>query len=215
MDYKNYILKIRKNDDLTQAELAHILGVSETTIKYIETGRVKKPSDKSLKSLAKYTKTSPIIVIRDIYFDDSIIEAANKSSAVDMLTKYTTCCILDKWNLIKCELAKNTNNLQTRISHQKYPSKITEIYAVNNFKTEHPYNCDEFLELLFGTIVDYSYLHAEENVKAIAVIFDAKNKKETQLFNNLVKALPTKGKFKVTLILFDKDECKTIKKWIC
>lgn len=212
MNYKNYILNLRKSNNLTQVKLANLLNVSETTIKSIESERVKKPNTKLLESIAKYTKNTPISVARDIFFGESIAKVASHNQNIDLITKYGAYCMLNRWNLYKCELSRNKTNIDLKLINQKHSSNIAVLYSLKSFKLKNQYDFNELIELIYsGPILQYSKLNTKAKVKTIIIVFDYSNKQECKLYNSINKhcVLSLDG-FKLSFVLFDRNKCKII-----
>ena len=70
MTFQQYFKELRENENLTQKEFAKALDISLPTIKKIEGGFTKMPSNKLLETLSDYLYTEPRKVVRDILFYD-------------------------------------------------------------------------------------------------------------------------------------------------
>lgn len=209
MNYKNYVLTLRKSKNLSQVEMAKFLNVSETTIKSIENNRANKPNSKLLKSIAKFTKKSIVEVVRDIYFDSEVINASNSNASIDLLSKYSAYCILQKRNLIQYSLSKSNKNIEIQMNYQKYPSKLSIFYSLNHFKLKKAYNKDELIDLIIsGPVLQYTYHNSKSNIRSIEIVFDYNNKKEKELYNSINKHYKiTADNIEISFVLFDKKRC--------
>ena len=70
MAYDVFIKELREKNQLSQTDIADIMGISRTSVQLIENGSTKFPSKKVLTKLSNYLKKSEVSVMAKILFDD-------------------------------------------------------------------------------------------------------------------------------------------------
>lgn len=221
--FAEYMLYLRKTHNLTQKEAASIFNCSEDTIRGIENHRSDFPSKKLLSSIAKHLKSDEITVKRDILFFE-YRDTIEKDYNVDTISLFTSWFSMSGFTLYFYELDENKLAYNTLLYETSNPTKgilnisfgdyvnkydyIDEISLVN-----HAILSVQFYEQNVPGLIkkqDYVsklvYKNTKDNleIRSINFVFDADNKKETKLFNELKSSFPVSIlKTELKLCLFD------------
>lgn len=223
MKFKEYIREIRLKDNLTQNNLAEILGISLAAIKKIEAGNTEYPSTKVLEALAGYLKKSEVEIIRELLFDKETINKYedDEAPAVATLQKYIALMFINGWNIASylpfIEMEKlDDEHFGAELTSKRVPTYNMLIDSIYKY-AYWAMNVDDERDAwaIFNTIL-VTVIRIKPKIKEYAIIFDMNNEDEAKLYNNIKLYSIRNLKVKVKIVLFDSAECKIVhEKEVC
>lgn len=217
MKFKEFIREIRLRDNLTQSNLAEILGISLAAIKKIEAGNTEYPSTKVLESLAMYLKKSEVEIIRDLLFCKEELDKyeETEAKALIILQKYVALMFINGWNIASflpsVEMEEsNDERFGAGLTSKRVPTYNTLIdtiykYAYWSMRTDDKND----IWAIFNTIL-VTVIKIKPKIKEYIILFDANNKEEAKLYDHIKVYSIRNIKVKIKFVLFDCEECKIV-----
>ena len=220
MSFSSYFKKIRKDNKLTQKQLASILDVSETSIRNIETGKTLFVRHDLFNNLVSFVNKDPSDVAYAVFFENDREEYGHALSEIN-----------------KSYLASIWNNDYVFIPAPHFKtSKNTEVVLDAVFwKSEHPYNkvllgniskeqyctalndvnkADSLRDLIFRETLIIERIDDLENIREIRFILDNNDPQDKLIYKEISKI-----KFRnlgrivdISYLLFDKTTNSNNKK---
>lgn len=203
MTFQQYFKELRENENLTQKEFAKALDISLPTIKKIEGGFTKMPSNKLLETLSDYLHTEPRKVVRDILFYDQSNYLINTPK---YLQYFLSSMYLLGWNIQIGPLYKSPYFGMRMLSAYVYTKSGTLIKGVvdtpNKLDFYEDLEIDEKVVQSFisNRILEILELEDLPNIRQLWLVFDAQCERDVQVYNS-IKRLPTRF-FKVDIGIF-------------
>lgn len=211
MKFKDYLREIRIKDNLTQNSLAELLGISLAAVKKIEAGSTEYPSSKVLESLAKFLNKSQVEVIQDILFEnDELIKYEERErKSIDILQKYVSLLFLEGWNLTSYLPNIGMEKIEEECFGAELASKRT---PSNNMLVDTTYkyfvDMSDIKGILSSLLVTMMLI--KKKVKVYSIVFDANDKKDLKVYNELKSINVRNFKVKIKVVLFDKIKCEVL-----
>lgn len=216
MYFKEYIKSIRTEKNMTQLELANELGITVDTIKKIESGVTQLPSSKVLKALAQFVDKDEVEVMQIILFGiikDNVDSRAKRIGEHSF--KYLAYMYIHGWNIIE-----SFNNLYVHdigeyqfigeISKKRDSNYLVLVDHIDKYNLDEQYINDRNYQINIFSNFFVTLISINKDFKAMHVLFDANDKKESKLYNSLKCFSTDKTKLSIYYILFDGNKCKVV-----
>ena len=207
MSFQQYFKVLRESKNLTQKELAHELNISVPTIKKIEGGFTKMPSNKLLEILSVYLDTQPRNIIRDILFYDETIYTINTPT---FLQYFLSSMYIEGWNIQIGPVYKSPyvgKRILPALVSSRSGTLVKGVVDIPNALAGYKdLQIDEQQVQAFITnrLLEIAELEDLPSIKQIWLVFAADKEKDVQVYN-AIKRLPTKF-FKIDIIIFLYDQ---------
>lgn len=202
MSFQQYFKELRESKNLTQKELAHELNISIPTIKKIEGGFTKMPSNKLLEILSVYLNTQPRNIIKDILFYDETIYPINTPT---FLQYFLSSMYVEGWNIQIGPVYKSPyvgKRILPALVSSRSGTLVKGVVDIPNVLASYrDLQIDEQQVQAFITnrLLEIAELEDLPLIKKIWLVFDAEKEKDVQIYN-IIKRLPTRF-FKLEIII--------------
>lgn len=202
MSFQQYFKELRESKNLTQKELAHELNISVPTIKKIEGGFTKMPSNKLLEILSVYLNTQPRNIIKDILFYDETIYPINTPT---FLQYFLSSMYIEGWNIQIGPVYKSPyvgKRILPALVSSRSGTLVKGVVDIPNVLASYrDLQIDEQQVQAFITnrLLEIAELEDLPLIKKIWLVFDAEKEKDVQIYN-IIKRLPTRF-FKLEIII--------------
>ena len=212
MSFAEYMKNIRKQNDITQLEIANILDISTTAIKLIEKGNTKFPSEKVLHNLSVYLHISEYDVATDILFP-----TLSKDNIIYATIRYIVYKYLEGWNVDSQPIIFKLEDMPevpfaAKMTKRREPTNciIIDSFAVNKIAEKEKlakFEAISFISYIFAVIFS-----VQETFRGFHLIFDSNSSNQTKLFNIFKSLELNKIPFDFQFILFDPINCIIVDK---
>lgn len=204
MAFDVYMKQVREKKGVNQTQMAKILGISRTAIKFIENGSTRYPSKKVLENLAEYLEKSKVDVMSAILFDNNTELNENEI----FVRYYLTHMYLIGWNIINHPYIYNVwqgNNIEFdgKISKKHQSNNIVivttykrELLRITEVKTK-----DDALAFI-GDFIS-KLMSVLDKFRSVSILFDFSDTKDRQSFYIFKELHLNKYLYKCQLVLFD------------
>lgn len=202
MSFQQYFKELRESKNLTQKELAHELNISVPTIKKIEGGFTKMPSNKLLEILSVYLNTQPRNIIKYILFYDETIYPINTPT---FLQYFLSSMYIEGWNIQIGPVYKSPyvgKRILPALVSSRSGTLVKGVVDIPNVLASYrDLQIDEQQVQAFITnrLLEIAELEDLPLIKKIWLVFDAEKEKDVQIYN-IIKRLPTRF-FKLEIII--------------
>lgn len=216
MYFKEYIKSIRAQKDMTQLELANELGITVDTIKKIESGVTQVPSSKVLKALAQFVDKNEVEVMQVILFGVINDDVDPRTKRIgEHSFKYLAYMYIHGWNILE-----SFNNLYVHdigeyqfigeIAKKRDSNYLVLVDHIDKYNLDEQYINDRNYQISIFSNFFVTLISINKDFKAMHVLFDANDKKESKLYNSLKSFSTDKTKLSIYYILFDGIKCEVI-----
>ena len=205
MAYDVFIKELREKNQLSQTDIADIMGISRTSVQLIENGSTKFPSKKVLTKLSNYLNKSEVSVMARILFDDLPLDNEINKYIVQ---RYLAHMYLEGWN-IECspyiypvtsiyKLEFDGKMVKKRepknsIIVAKYNRFLIRLDSVESVNDAQGYMGD-MLSIVMTVLDDF---------RSVDILFDFNDSKQRQMFDYFKQIKYRKIGFDIKFILFD------------
>lgn len=240
MKFKDYLREIRIKDNLTQNNLAELLGISLAAVKKIEAGNTEYPSSKVLEALAKYLNINQVEVMRDLLFDKGDNEKAIHSflgdedemkdlmyakenqafieeatDTLNLLQKYVAFMFINGWNVASYFPCKEMDRLDdeyfgAELTSKRMPSYNMIIDTIFKY-IPHKLDVNDINDnKALLSMLLVTMTQIKSKVKTYSILFNANDDYELNFYRNVKVLCIRNFKVKIQFVLFDGIECKVI-----
>lgn len=205
MAYDVFIKELREKNQLSQTDIADIMGISRTSVQLIENGSTKFPSKKVLTKLSNYLNKSEVSVMARILFDDLPLDNEINKYIVQ---RYLAHMYLEGWN-IECSPYTYTVTSSYKLEFDgkmvkkrepknsiivaKYNRFLIRLDSVESVNDAQGYMGD-MLSIVMTVLDDF---------RSVNILFDFNDSKQRQMFDYFKQIKYRKIGFDIRLILFD------------
>lgn len=221
MAFCNFMRELREQDNLTQSQMAKILGVNVNTIKQIEANKIKAPSSRVLDSFCNYLKEDRLTVITKILFrrDETIVcDDEYAVSQANVLSRYMSYLYLEGWNIDEAPITYHTKDIGEltyagQLTKKREPNNkivIASISATYEKDVEYISN-DEAVYYITSSMAAFFCID-EIRLKGIHIVFDAEDENQINLFNIFKNLTINKIPFNYLMVLFHSKEERVLEK---
>lgn len=218
MYFKEYVKALRKGKNLTQAQLAEILGISLDAIKKIESGQTQYPSSKVLKSLSEFEGISEEHILSMILF--GIVEPQNNDPRVFKVAlcsnSYLARLFINGWNIKNYFHVLEVHDL----GKQQFIAELTKKRDSNyTLLIDHADKYQNLRDLLYsGLDVQINifiylftiYVSLDKRYNAVQILCDATDQFQTDLFRYMESFTTDRVRLPITFILYNGLSCELI-----
>lgn len=211
MTFSSYLKNIRLKNNESQVNMAKILDVSVTSIKFIENGTTKFPSGKLLERICEYTINNPIQVMKQILFTDEEIKSHPLSCS------YLASMYLEDWNIKESPyIIRSSNNknyvFDARIIKKRENKNILIVSRCENFfenlSISNILKTKDINSFMVNVIS--STLYINEPFRGLHILFDSNNNKQVELFNLCKENIFYQFSYTIEFKLYDSTNNKLI-----
>lgn len=211
MTFSSYFKNIRLKNNESQVNMAKILNISVTSVKFIENGTTKFPSEKLLQKICEYTIENPTEVMEQILFTAEDIKSHPLSCS------YLTNMYLEDWNIKDSPYIVHSSNnknftFNARIIKKRENKNIFIISQCDNFFTKQSLEYilkNKDINSFMVNIVS-STLYIDEPFRGLHILFDSNNNKQVELFNLCEENMFYQFSYTIEFKLFDSNNHKLI-----
>lgn len=207
MSFAIFLKRIREEKKINQTEMADLLDISRTAIKFIENGSTKHPSKKVLHNLASFLNITEIDVMIQILFDENL---ENFDENELFVRHYLAYMYLEGWNIVDHPYVYPICNgysieFDGKIIKKRQPKNIV---LVSSYKKEL-YRITEVKNRMdaLGFVGDLvsKLMQVIDSYRGVKLIFNAENQEEKIAFDCISEVQMSHKGFNVEVVLYDKN----------
>ncbi|WP_317318095.1 helix-turn-helix transcriptional regulator [Longibaculum muris] len=215
MAFSDFMHDLRERNQLTQAQVAELLGVNINTIKQIEANKIKAPSMRVLDSFCEYLNEDRLTVMYKILFrrDENVkCDDEFTISQSVLVSKFMTYMYLEGWNIDEVPVIYKTKDIGEliyagQLTKKREPNNKVVITSISAYYDQKIKNIckEEAIRFITSSLAAFFCIDSI-SLKGMYVVFDNRYKNQREIFKTFEKLELNKIPFNYQLILFDPDK---------